>query len=152
MLIAHISLPADHTQATATVLAEILEGEALPFPPGGPGAWIAWAGDESIEIEVTPRGEVLAHGPNEVEWRPAPQASRYSECHAAIVIGRPIEDVARIAERAGWPARVCDRGGFFHVLEVWVEGGLPHRVSRCTLRRRIPRQHDPRELEENIRA
>ena len=36
MKIAHASIPADDPKAVADVLAEIMGGEAMPFPPGGP--------------------------------------------------------------------------------------------------------------------
>ena len=42
MKIAHASIPADNPHAVAHVLADILQGEALPFPPAGPDAWMAW--------------------------------------------------------------------------------------------------------------
>lgn len=41
MMIAHASLPADNPRRVAEVLAEIMGGEALPFPPGGESAWMA---------------------------------------------------------------------------------------------------------------
>jgi hypothetical protein len=74
MFIAHASLPADQPERAARVLADIMQGEAMPFPPGGPHTWMAWAGDGS--------------------------------------------------RQAGWPAEQHDRGGFFSVVEVWVEGAF----------------------------
>ena len=37
-VIAHASIPADNPRQAAAVLAEMLGGEALPFPPAGPEA------------------------------------------------------------------------------------------------------------------
>lgn len=120
MNIAHVSIPADDCRAAAGVLAEIMDGQAVPFPPGGPDAWMAWAGDGSVEIEVTPRGSYMAAGPSEVVWCEGP-AQRSSETHVALCVDRPAADVLEIARNAGWTARVCDRAGFFHVVELWVE-------------------------------
>jgi hypothetical protein len=36
--IAHASIPADNPKHVAEVLAEILSGEAMPFPPAGDDA------------------------------------------------------------------------------------------------------------------
>lgn len=63
--IAHASLPADNPQRAAEVLANILGGEALPFPPAGKDAWMAWSGDGNIEIEFSRRGLVLTYGAEE---------------------------------------------------------------------------------------
>lgn len=125
MLIAHISLPADHPETAAAVLAEIMGGTATPFPPGGPDSWMAWSADGAIELEVTRRGLVMTWGPDEVEWTQTDTPRRESECHAAIGVDRPASEILAIAAGAGWPARVCPRGGdLFHVVEVWVEGAF----------------------------
>lgn len=127
MMIAHVSVPADDTVKVAATLAEIMNGTAVPFPPGGAGAWMAWSADEKVEIEVIPRGAVMlpfeggAHWQSSEEDRPAP---RHSECHLALCVDRPAQEVIRIAEAAGWPTSICDRGGFFHVVEVWIEGAF----------------------------
>lgn len=120
MMIAHVSIPADDTKGVAGVLAEIMEGRATPFPPGGPNAFMAWAKNGEIEIEVTPRGAVMTPGPEEAVWEDREKAPAW-ESHLALCVDRPAAEVMEIAARAGWRARVCDRGGFFHVVEVWVE-------------------------------
>jgi hypothetical protein len=43
--ILHASIPADQPGEVAHVLARIMGGTAMPFPPGGPHAWIAWGDD-----------------------------------------------------------------------------------------------------------
>ena len=40
----------------------------------------------------------------------------------AIATKRPASEILAIAEREGWPAKVCGRGGKFHVIELWIEG------------------------------
>lgn len=123
MKIVHASIPADEPQEAARVLAEIMGGEALPFPPGGPDSWMAWAGDGSIELEIVRRGAVLQYDEEQGNWHPGVGVGRGSECHLAIAVDRPAPEIVAIAERAGWPARICDRGdGFFQLVEIWVDG------------------------------
>jgi hypothetical protein len=86
---------------------------------------MAWAGDGSIELEVAPRGLAMDRGADGANWRTAlPQAVRLTEAHLAVAIDRPAAEILAIATRAGWPAEQHDRGGFFSVVEVWVEGAF----------------------------
>jgi hypothetical protein len=125
MKIAHASIPADDPKAAAHIFAEMLEGEAMPFPPGGPGAWMAWSNDGAIELEVIQRGNLITYGEEEGGWEPTGSAERRSEVHLAICVSRPASEVIAIAERAGWPARLCARGGgLFELVEVWVDGSF----------------------------
>jgi hypothetical protein len=120
MLIAHVSLPARDCAHVAAVLADLMDGGALRFPPGGPDAWNAWSRANDLQIVVTPRGHVMVPGPDEMAWV-ARGGGEAWESHFALCVERSAEDILEIARRAGWLARVCDRGGFFHVVEVWVE-------------------------------
>ena len=123
--IAHASIPADDPKRAAEVLAEIMSGEALPFPPGGADAWMAWAGDGAVELEISRRGLAMTYGPEQAEWRADGVARRLSECHLALCVDRPAAEVIEIARRAGWPVRHCERGGgVFSLTEVWVEGAF----------------------------
>ena len=122
MMIAHASLPADDPKKVALVLAEIMQGEATPFPPGGPETWMAWAADDSNELEIAPRGALMALGDDGGNWRVSGAKRAGSEAHLAICVDRPAQEILDIARAAGWPCGRHDRGGFFHVNEVWVEG------------------------------
>jgi hypothetical protein len=125
MMIAHASLPADDPRRVAEVLAEIMEGEALPFPPGGPNTFMAWSRDEAIELEIIPRGRLMAPDPVEGgNWREEQASPRRSEAHLAIAVSRALEDIMAIARREGWTTGDFDRGGFFRVVEVWVENAF----------------------------
>jgi hypothetical protein len=122
MMIAHASIPADDPEAAAKVLAEIMGGEAVRFPPGGPHAWMAWSGDGEIELEVVRRGDVIVYDEQQGGWRADPAARRHSETHLAICVDRPEAEIIAIAARAGWRARHCERGnGYFQLAEVWVD-------------------------------
>lgn len=121
MKIAHASIPADNTANVARILSDILQGEALPFPPAGPQAWMAWAGDSSIDLEIVPRSHVITFG-QEQGWTPTAQSTRYSEVHLAICVDRPESEIIAIAQAAGWQAEHRERGnGAFGLCEVWVE-------------------------------
>jgi hypothetical protein len=125
MFIAHASLPADDPETVARVLADILQGEALPFVPGGPRTWMAWSSDGNVDLEVAPRGVGLDRSADGANWLTSTGSrSRLSESHLAVGVDRPAEEVLAIARRAGWPAAIHDRGGFFQVVEVWVEGAF----------------------------
>ena len=125
MKLIHASIPADDPHKVAEVLAEMMVGEALPFPPAGPSGRMAWSGDGSISLEIVPRGNLIHRGADEGEWRAVTDPQRLSEVHLAIGVARPAAEIISIAEKAGWPARLCSRGeGFFELVEVWVEGAF----------------------------
>ncbi len=126
MLIAHASIPSDHPEKAARVLAEIMNGEVTPFPPGGPESFLAWSSDGKTFLEVIPRGRLLRYGTDEAEYRAGDDAGPHAtETHLAICVERSEADILEIAERAGWPTRSCDRGnGTFQLVEVWVDGSF----------------------------
>ena len=123
-MIAHVSMPADDCAKVAGVLAQMLQGGAVPFPPGGPNAWNAWSKRNDFQIVVTPRGQVMVEGPEEQVFvaRQGKRADdRACESHFAIAVERSAAEILALAEAAGWHARVCNRGGMFSLVEVWVE-------------------------------
>lgn len=125
MRLIHASIPADDPLSVAGVLAEMMGGEALPFPPAGPEGRMAWSGDGRVSLEIVPRGHLIHRGPDEGEWREVTNSHRLSEVHLAISVDRPASEIIAIADRAGWPVRTCSRGeGLFELVEVWVEGAF----------------------------
>lgn len=125
MKLIHASIPSDDPNNAAQVLAEIMDGEALPFPPAGPNGRMAWSGDGNVALEIVPRGHLIHPGPEEGEWRGVADPQRLSEVHLAIAVDRPASEIIAIAKTAGWPARICSRGeGYFELVEVWVEGSF----------------------------
>jgi hypothetical protein len=125
MRLIHASIPADDPRIVSEILAEMMDGEAIPFPPAGPHGRMAWSGDGNISLEIVPRGNLIHPGRHEGEWRPVGDPQRLSEVHLAIAVSRPATEIVSIADRAGWPARICSRGrGLFELVEVWVEGAF----------------------------
>ncbi len=123
-MIFHLSIDADDPQRVASVLAELLDGEALPFPPVSEGSWLALAADDrGSAIEVYPRGTelVVAEGDADALGTPG-AADRGSATHFAMATDRSCEAVLALAAREGWPAKYRKRGGIFGVIELWIEG------------------------------
>ncbi len=120
----HVSIEADRPRHVAEVLAEFWSGTAMPFPPVAEGSWVAFAGDDrSTLIEVYPRGTELhpAEGTADafgVEGEPR----RFNGTHFAMATPLKREEVLAIAQRENWPAKICNRGGKFRVIELWIEG------------------------------
>jgi hypothetical protein len=121
MMISHASLPADEPQRVARFMAELIQGDLLPFPPAGPGAWIVWSKDAQIELQVMPRGAAFAPGPTGAQCVGSESTRRLSEMHIALCVDRPADEILALAQREGWQAGNYERGGFFSSVEVWIE-------------------------------
>jgi hypothetical protein len=125
-MIHHISVAANNPRRVAAVIAELLGGVALEFPPF-PGSYIAIADDEyGTAVEVSPHGTELAPGGEgaEVQARANGAASPLTATHAAITVAVTEERIRQIAAREGWRVERFSRGGAFDVLEFWIEGRL----------------------------
>lgn len=121
-MIFHASLEADDPQRAATVMAEILGGEAYPFPFVGEGSWVAMAGDDrGTIIEFYPRGTEMHPAADGAVGNSAPQR-RHGPVHLAIGTPLDAETVVRIAKWEGWHVQLCERaGGAFSLIEVWFD-------------------------------
>lgn len=117
----HISIGAENPQHVASVLAELWQGHAFPFPPI-PGGYIVFAGDAfGSAIEVFPFGVELVSGETAVTGFVNPNASRFSTTHAAVSVPVSRETIERIAAREGWKALYCVRDDAFDLVELWIE-------------------------------
>ncbi len=120
----HASISADDPALVAAVLAEMMRGEAFPFPPV-PGSHIAMAGDRyGTGIEVYPAGMALVPGETQAESTTLADADRPSDTHLALGVPVSEAELKRICEREWWLCRTCTRGGVFRVVEVWVENRI----------------------------
>jgi hypothetical protein len=121
-MIHHLSIAARNPEQAAGVLAELMGGKSVPFPPN-PGSFFALQLDNhgsGIEVypggtHLEPNGDVGGSFVKEPKSGPA-----YGATHCAVSVPTEIGKVEEIAERAGWHCYRCNRGPF-HVMEVWVE-------------------------------
>jgi catechol 2,3-dioxygenase-like lactoylglutathione lyase family enzyme len=119
-MIHHLSIAASNPKQAADILAELMGGTAVPFPPN-PGSYFALQLDEhGSGVEVYPAGTELE--PNgEVGGSFIKRAARgYGSTHFALSVKTDADTVKKVAEKAGWQCYDCNRGPF-HVIEVWVE-------------------------------
>jgi len=121
-MIHHLSIAARDPKHSAEVLAEIMGGKAVPFPPN-PGSFFALQlDDHGSGIEVYPAGtELQPAGEEGGSFVRKPREGRgFGATHFALSVAADADKVKEIAERAGWHCVTCSRGPF-HVIEVWVE-------------------------------
>jgi len=119
-MIHHLSIAASDPKHVAGVLAEIMGGKAVPFPPN-PGSFFALQLDEhGSGVEVYPAGTVLQPGGADGGSFVKKEARGYGPTHFALSVTTDADKVEAIANREGWQCFRCNRGPF-HVIEVWVE-------------------------------
>jgi len=122
----HISIAVNNPLHVAKVLAEILHGRAVPFPPN-PGSYMTLAGDEfGTLLEFYPIGtELIPDGyQGQAGYRLREKSADYTSIHAAISVPASLEEIEQIGTREGWRVFPANRDGFFDVIEFWVENRL----------------------------
>jgi hypothetical protein len=131
IMIHHISLAVRNPLHVAEVVAELWQGSsegpkgrAIPFPYH-PGCYMALALDvNGTAIEFLPKGTVLEPGSaaQPVQFSaPAPHAISYTATHVNLAVPISEAKIYEIADREGWRAIRCNRGGFFELIEFWIE-------------------------------
>ena len=119
-MIHHLSIAARDPKQAAGVLADLMGGTAVPFPPN-PGSFFALQlDDHGSGVEVYPAGTELQPGGAVGGSFVKTDARSYGPTHFALSVSTDAETVQAIAQRAGWQCFDCNRGPF-HVIEVWVE-------------------------------
>jgi hypothetical protein len=119
-MIHHLSIAASDPEHVAGVLAELMGGKAVPFPPN-PGSFFALQLDEhGSGVEVYPAGTELRPGGENGGTFVKKDARGYGPTHFALSVKTDADSVEAIAKREGWQSFNCNRGPF-HVIEVWVE-------------------------------
>jgi hypothetical protein len=119
-MIHHLSIAARDPKQAAGVLAELMGGTAVPFPPN-PGSFFALQlDDHGSGVEVYPAGTELQPGGDVGGSFVRKEARGYGSTHFALSVATDPGAVKAIAGRAGWQCFDCNRGPF-HVIEVWVE-------------------------------
>jgi hypothetical protein len=136
-MILHASISAADPRHVAEVLAELWDGEALPFAPVT-GAWIAMAGDaRGSGIEVYPRGRALIPGADDAmfDTTELEHPARYGATHLAIQCHKSQDEIEALAQREGWRSVRCSRGGMFDVIEFWIENSTMIEVLTSEMQR-----------------
>lgn len=123
-MIHHLSIAARDPQHVAGVLAELMGGKAVPFPPN-PGSFFSLQLDEhGSGVEVYPAGTELQPGGSDGGGFVKKAEGRgFGPTHFALSVATDAATVKSIAKREGWNCFDCNRGPF-HVIEVWVENNL----------------------------
>lgn len=126
-MIHHISIAANNPLHVSQVLAELLQGQSVPFP-GYPKSYVALGLDaQGTMIEVHPFGTALFPGEKADEatqLRSNPKSSHYTANHTAISVLVSLAQIQKIADRESWRMVHCHRGDYFDVIEFWVENQL----------------------------
>lgn len=122
-MIHHLSVSAADPKGAAEFFADIMNGVVVDFPPN-PGSFMVFKADgRGTGVEVYPAGSVMIPGgdPGAVWVRQPEGADRRSPTHFAVSVEMGEDEVLARAAAKGWPAYVCNRGGHFRVIEVWIE-------------------------------
>jgi hypothetical protein len=130
-MIHHVSIPAREPQHVAEVLAELMNGQCIPFGPLE-GAFMATSGDANgTMIEVYPERVALdiPDRDDQVVFAENPAPPQTWPFHLLLSVPREAEEVERIGAREGWRAKTFGRGmrghkPVFHVIEFWLENRL----------------------------
>jgi hypothetical protein len=120
-MIHHLSIAARDPKKAAGVLAELMGGKAVPFPPN-PGSFFALQlDDHGSGVEVYPAGtELKPNGTTGGSFVKHERSRGFGSTHFALSVPTDAKKVAEIAKQADWQCHDCNRGPF-HVIEVWVE-------------------------------
>jgi hypothetical protein len=122
-MIHHLSVSARDPNGVADFLAELIGGVSVEFPPN-PGSRMVFKADgHGTGVEIYPAGSVMVPNgdPGAVFERRAPAEIERSPTHFAISVAHPAETIQAMAADKGWESFICDRGGHFHVVEIWIE-------------------------------
>ncbi len=122
-MIHHISIAVNNPQHVANVIAELWQGQTVPFP-GHEGSYIALNFDAyGTAIEVMPKSLVLKPGLEKtpVQFSDSNFDADYTATHANIAVPVSEAKIWEIADREGWRAVRCRRAGLIDLIEFWVE-------------------------------
>lgn len=121
-MIHHLSVSARDPKAVADFFVAVTGGVAVDFQPC-PGSYMVFKADgRGTAVEIYPADTVLEPaGPDGAAFVRGATAPRRSPTHFALSVEADLDRVRALAAERGWTCEVCDRGGHFHVIEVWVE-------------------------------
>lgn len=121
-MIFHVSMDAHNPERTATILAQLMGGQATPFPPVAQGSWVAHGGDDRNSlVEVYPRGTEIVEAEGDADFIGQPGVGGPCASHFAMGTMLSQAEVMALAAREGLNAKYRKRGGAFGVIELWLE-------------------------------
>lgn len=122
-MIHHFSIAAHNPATVATFIAELWQTEALPFPMYE-NSYIVFADDGAgTGIEIYPGDtELYPDLPELPRLTPVARDSMHSPFNAAISVPLSEQQVLDLSAFNGWTAKTAQRGPFFQVVEIWIEG------------------------------
>ena len=125
-MIHHLSISVKNPEHVAKVLADLMGGQAWPFPVS-PGAYMAMQlDDHGTAVEIYPAGTELHPGKVEQGWgimQRQPRDPPYVSTHFALSVKRSPEEIFAIMAKEDWLCRRHDRAQF-PVIEVWIENTM----------------------------
>jgi hypothetical protein len=123
-MILHASFAVDHPHKAASAVAQLLGGEAFPFPELGEHAWIAMAGDpHGTLVEFLQRGTEFHYEAGKPVRHRAGKAARESASHILLETPLPEHRVLAIANEYGCRAHRTLHGPL-PVIEFWFDDCL----------------------------
>jgi hypothetical protein len=123
-MILHASFTVGAPRDAAETVAQLIAGEALPFPELSDDAWIAMSGDDhGTLVEFVQRGTEFHYVPGGTVAHRRGEETRESGCH--ILIETPYDElrVLAIAEERGCRAHRAIHGPV-ELIELWIEDCL----------------------------
>jgi hypothetical protein len=123
-MILHASFTVGAPRSAAEALAQLMAGEAFPFPEFGEDAWIAMSGDgHGTLVEFLQRGTEFHYVPGGTVAHRRGEKTRESGCH--ILIETPYDEarVLAIADERGCRAHRAKHGPV-ELIEFWIEDCL----------------------------
>ncbi|MEB3291944.1 MAG: hypothetical protein VKJ24_02170 [Synechococcales bacterium] len=123
----HVSFAVQNPQRAAEVVAELWQGQVIPFPEHH-GSYIALQLDQyGSAIEFLPKHTVLTPGevldPCQFSALTAVPIG-YTASHVNLAVPTSEEKIYEIAAREGWRVVKCQRAGFFELIEFWLENEI----------------------------
>src|SRR3954469_21268002 len=123
-MILHASFAVDYPHKAASAVAQLLGGEAFPFPELGEHAWIAMAGDpHGTLVEFLQRGTEFYYEPGKPVRHRSGKPARESASHILLETPLPEHRVLAIADEHGCRAHRTLHGPL-PVIEFWVDDCL----------------------------
>lgn len=123
-MILHVSYTVASPRSAAEAVAQLMAGEAFPFPELGQDAWIAIAGDDhGTLVEFLLHGTEFHYVSGGTVAHLYGEKKRQSGCHILIETPFDVARVLAIAEERGCRAHRANHG-HIEVIEFWIEEHL----------------------------